>query len=412
LDAVRVCCGGLDVHQETVVACVLKGPLELKPESYVQTFGTTTKELLKLQDWLAGHACTEVVMESTGVLWKPVWNMLESTCQLILANARRVKNIPGRKTDIKDAQWLAQLHRCGLIQASMVPLQEIRDLRDLTRYRRKLVHAATSEKNRIHKILQDANIKLTTYMTDLFGVSGRALLVKIMNSEVLDETEVRSTVKSRLKRKVPQLLDALNGKLRLHHRELIEEHWAHLEFLEARIKKQESRIEKLLENYKEEVQLIDSIPGIEESTAATLFAEIGPNVSEVFPSDAHLASWAGICPGNNESAGKKKSSKTMQGNKHIKAALCQSVWANNKSNNRIGQFYRQVRKRRGEKKANMAAAHLLLRIIYALIRDRVAYKEIDAPHGGGASKEKALAYHLKHIHKMGYDIQLNQTEVS
>ncbi|OAS25448.1 IS110 family transposase [Paenibacillus oryzisoli] len=412
MDAVRGCCAGLDVHQKTVVACVLKGSLEHKPKRYIEMFGTTTKELLKLQDWLGQHECKEVVMESTGVLWKPVWNILESTCELVLANAKNVKNMPGRKTDIKDAQWLAQLHRSGLVQASMVPDQEIRDLRDLTRYRRKMIQALASEKNRIHKVLQDANIKLTTYVSDIFGVSGRALLQSLINGEVLDAEEIRSLVHSKLKRKVPELLEALNGQLRKHHRQMICEHWDHIAYLEQKIERLGTQIEQLLGSYKEEIEIIDSIPGIEAKAAADIFAEIGPQVAELFPSDAQFASWVGLCPGNNESAGKKKRSKTVQGNKHTKSTLCQVVWANSKSNNRIGRFFRQVRKRRGDKKASVATAHLLSRIIYALMRDKTVYKEEDAPIGGGAPKEKPLEYYLKHIQQMGYQIQLNKQDMS
>ncbi len=406
MDAIRICCGGLDVHQETVVACVLKGPLEKKPQSFMRTFGTTTRELLELQDWLREQECREVVMESTGVFWKPVWNLLEGNCELVLANARRVKNMPGRKTDTQDAKWLAQLHRCGLIEASMVPDQEIRDLRDLTRYRTKMVQAVTSEKNRIHKILQDGNIKLTTFISDLYGVSGRALLQKIMNGEVLEEAEVRSLVKTTLKKKVPQLLDALNGKLRRHHREMISEHWEHLTYLEQKIARLEERIEACIGAYAEMIEQIDSIPGIERTSALTIFAEIGPHVAEMFPTDAQFASWAGLSPGNNESAGKRKKAKTKQGNKHLKTALCQAAWANSRSNNRIGQFFRRIRKRRGEKKANVATGHLLTRILHAMMREQTHYKEIDVPLGEGTSSKKTLDTYLTYIRQMGYNVML------
>ena len=410
MDAIRACCAGMDIHQETVVVCIMEGPLEVKPRSEVRTFGTTTKELLQVQDWLIEHRCTDVAMESTGVFWKPVWNVLESTCNLTLANPKHIKNLPGRKTDIKDAQWIAQLHRCGLIEGSMIPAQEIRDLRDLTRYRVKLTQGVTAEKNRIHKILQDANIKLTTFMSDIFGVSGRALLDKLINGEALDEPEVRALVRTKLKKKVPQLLDALNGKLRLHHREMMGMHWEHLTYIERQLVLIEAKIDVQLQAYKDEIGWLDSIPGIDQHTAAAIFAEIGPKASEVFPTDAQLASWVGICPGNNESAGKKKNSKCPQGNKHVKAALCQAAWANGKSINRIGKFFRHIRKRRGEKKANVAAAHLIVRIIYALMRDQTEYKEIDIQPNH--IKEKSVTYLMKQIQSMGYNIQLTAKEVS
>ncbi|MGG0720583.1 IS110 family transposase [Robertmurraya massiliosenegalensis] len=411
MDAIRKCCAGLDVHQESITACILNSPLDRKPKPLIKNFGTTTPELLQLQDWLAEHKCTEVAMESTGVYWKSVWNILESSCQLTLANPAHIKNMPGRKTDIKDAQWIAQLHRCGLVQASMVPTQEIRDLRDRTRYRQKLVHMITSEKNRIHKLLQDANIKLTTFVSDLFGVSGRALLEKLMNGEVLDEEQVRSLVKTKLKKKVPQLLDALNGKVRLHHREMIRMHMNTIIFLEEQVTHLEKSIQELLKPYEEEVELLDTIPGINTDVAACIIAEIGTNM-ELFETEAHLASWAGICPGNNESAGVKKKSKSRKGNKHLKAMLCQSVWAiNRKKDCRITAFFHRVKRRQGEKKAAIATAHLYLRIIYHILSDKVEYSELGT-HYLPNKKERTLEQLKKQIEKMGYAIQLEQVQTS
>jgi transposase len=305
MDAILERCAGLDVHQETVVACILTGRLDKKPRQEIQTFGTTTRELLKLHDWLLESGCTHVAMESTGVYWKPVWNVLESSFELTLANPQRIKNVPGKKTDMKDAVWIAQLLRCGLIEASFVPPEDIRDLRDLTRYRRKLMEAATAEKNRIHKILQDANIKLSTYITDVFGVSGRALLESVMNGEVLGPDQVKSMVKAQVRKKVPQLVDALNGRVRAHHRKMIRRHYDHLTYLEKEIEALETEIEELLSPYRKEMDLLDTIPGIDKDAAASILAEIGTDMS-VFPSEGHLASWGGLSPGNNESAGKKK----------------------------------------------------------------------------------------------------------
>jgi transposase len=305
MDAILERCAGLDVHQETVVVCVLTGSLDKKPQKEMKTFGTTTKELLSLHDWLWDRKCTNVAMESTGVYWKPVWNVLEGSFELTLANAQRIKNVPGRKTDMKDAAWIAQLLRCGLIESSFVPPEEIRDLRDLTRYRRKLIEATTAEKNRIHRILQDANIKLTTYITDVFGVSGRALLESVMNGEVLGPDQVKSIVKTKIRKKVPQLIDALNGRVRPHHRKMIRRHYDHLMYLEKEIETLETEIEEMLSPYQKEIDLLDTIPGTDQNAAASILAEIGSDMS-VFPTEGHLASWAGLSPGNNESAGKKK----------------------------------------------------------------------------------------------------------
>lgn len=411
MDAIRKCCAGLDVHQESITACILNSPLDRKPKPLIKNFGTTTRELLQLQDWLAENQCTEVAMESTGVYWKSVWNILESSCKLTLANPAHIKNMPGRKTDIKDAQWIAQLHRCALIQASMVPTQDIRDLRDRTRYRQKLVHMTTSEKNRIHKLLQDANIKLTTFVSDLFGVSGRALLEKLMDGEVLDEEQVRSLVKTKLKKKVPQLVDALNGKVRLHHREMIRMHMNTIKFLEEQVEQLEKSIQELLKPYEEEVGLLDTIPGINTDAAACIIAEIGTNM-DLFETEAHLASWAGICPGNNESAGVKKKSKSRHGNKQLKSMLCQSAWAiNGKKDCRITSFFHRVKRRQGEKKAAIATAHLYLRIIYRVLSDKVEYCELGS-HYLPDKKERTLDQLKKQIQKMGYSIQLEQVQAS
>lgn len=306
MEAVLECCVGLDVHQETVVACVIFGPLEHRPKKEIKTFGTTTPELLTLADWLEERKCSHVAMESTGIYWKPVWNILETgSFQLILANAQRIKNVPGRKTDVKDAEWIAQLLRSGLIEGSFVPPVEIRNLRDLTRYRKKLLQDTTQEKNRIHKVLQDANIKMTTYISDIFGVSGRNILECLLNGEVITAENITKMVKGKIRSKVPGLVDALNNRLHRHHREMIRFSWRHLQYLERTILEVEFIIEECLNPYRQDIGLLDSIPGVGHTAAAIMIAELGTDMS-VFPTDRHVSSWAGVSPGNNESAGKKK----------------------------------------------------------------------------------------------------------
>ncbi|MNJ40079.1 Transposase IS116/IS110/IS902 family protein [compost metagenome] len=410
MDAVRECCAGLDVHQKSVVACILFGELESKPKKVIKSFGTTTKELFELQNWLLEHKCKDVAMESTGVYWKPVWNILESSCRLVLANARRIKGIPGKKTDMNDAHWIAQLHRCGLIQPSVVLPQHLRDVRNLTRYRVKLVQNVAAEKNRIHKMLEDANIKLSSFMTDLFGVSGRLLLEKLMNGEVLNEEELRALVKTKLKSKVPQLIDALHGNLRRHHRQMIRRHWDHILFLEVQIDQLEAEIDNELSEYKQEIEWLDSIPGVDKNSAVAIFAEMGPDVSQRFPTIEQFSSWSGVSPGNNESAGRKKSSKCLQGNKYLKRVITQAAWANVKSNNRIGEYFRRVRKRRGDLKACVATGHLLLKIVYAMMKERTEYKEIDVR--SNTSREKKLEYYLKQLQAFGVTVQVVSTNVN
>lgn len=305
IDAIYESCAGLDVHQETVVACVLFGPVDQRPKKVTDTFSTTTSGLLELLDFLSEYNVTHAAMESTSVFWKPVWNVLEGSFHLLLANARTIKNVPGRKTDVKDAEWIAKLLRSGLIEGSFVPPEPIRDLRDMTRYRKKLLSNINAEKNRIHRLLQDANIKITTYITDIFGVSGRSLIQALIDGKKIKTHDLRNMVKGNLRNKIPEIEDALNGRLRRHHREMIRFCWEHIKYLEQQLAFLESRIEQLLTPYQEEVKLLESLSLIKKDTAAVIISEIGADMS-VFPSEKHLSSWAGLSPGNNESAGKKK----------------------------------------------------------------------------------------------------------
>jgi transposase len=410
MEAILERCAGLDVHQETVVACVLYGELDRKPKQEIRTFSTTTKGLLALYDWLNNWECTHVAMESTGVYWKPVWNILEEQFTLILANARRIKNVPGRKTDVADAAWIAQLLRSGLITPSFVPPSEIRNMRDLTRYRRKLLRDATAEKNRIHKILQDANLKLTTYVSDIFGVSGRALLESVINGEVLNADEVKEKVKTSLKNKVPELLEALDGRMRKHHRMMLGLHLDHLSYVEKQLEKVESEIDRLLEPYLELVELLNTIPGIQKDASAVILAEIGNDMS-CFGGDPQLAAWAGLSPGNNESAGKKKSSKIAKGNKSLKAVLCQAAWAASKSKGtRLASFFYRIQKRRGQKKATIATAHLILRMIYRMLKDKIPYREAGWDYL--TSSTSSVEYWIKKIEAQGFTVKVESTEAS
>ncbi|MBB6219052.1 transposase [Anaerosolibacter carboniphilus] len=309
-------CAGLDVHEKTVVACVLNGKLNKAPQKEIETFGTTTQELFQLLEWLEVRGCTHVVMESTGVYWKPVWNILESgSFELILANAYQIKNLPGRKTDIKDSEWLAQLLRSGLISKSFVPSQPIRELRDLTRYRKKLLYEVNKEKNRVHKTLQDCNIKITSYLADIFGDTGRKIIEKILEKRTVTEGDLYVILsgrgKSKLKGKAGDLLKALQGKVEEHHVRMIQYCYDHILFLEKQIEGIDEEIAQYMNAYEEEVTLLDSIPGINETAAAVIIGEIGADMNQ-FPTDKQLSSWAGLSPGNNESAGKKKEVKSLR----------------------------------------------------------------------------------------------------
>jgi len=404
MDAILESCAGLDVHQETVVACILTGSLDQKPKKVVKTFSTTTTELLALAKWLEEFNCSHVAMESTGVYWKPVWNILEScSFKQLLANSQRIKNVPGRKTDVKDAEWIAQLLRSGLIEGSFVPLHDIRDLRDLTRYRKKLVQEVTQEKNRIHKILQDANIKITTYVSDIFGVSGRCILETLIQGETLTASKLRNMVFGPIKSKISDLMEALNGNVRPHHRDMIRYSWNHLLYLEETIERVERQIDECLKPFRNEVELLDTIPGVNQRAASIMIAEFGTDMS-VFPNDSHLSSWSGISPGNNESAGKKKGSKTKRGNKALKGVLCECAWAASVTRNtRLSATYWRLVKRLGKNKAIVAIAHLILRIAYQILQTKTPYQELGTQFIENQEKKKEQRL-IKALESKGYQI--------
>lgn len=298
-------CAGMDVHQETIVVCVMTEETDEAPVVETRTFGTMTRNLFELLTWLESKEITHLAMESTGIYWRPVYNILEGYFTITLANAQRIKNVPGRKTDVADAEWIAKLLRHGLIEPSFVPAVDLRELRELTRLRKKWVGNLTAEKNRIQKMLECSNIKLGTVISDVFGVSGRNLLEKLIEQGYIDADDIEQRVKGQVKKKVQAIADSLFGTLTTHQIFMIRSCWEHIEFLEKSIVKLDESIEQHLEIYQDEFQLIQTVPGISKVTASCIIAEIGTNMDQ-FPTADHLASWAGVAPGNYESAGKKK----------------------------------------------------------------------------------------------------------
>ncbi len=298
-------CAGMDVHQETIVVCVLNTDDVGQVSSEIRTFGTLTKHLFELLNWLESKSVTHVAMESTGIYWKPVYNVLEGYFDVTLANAQRIKNVPGRKTDICDAEWIAKLLRVGLIEPSFVPTEDLRELRDLCRLRKKRIASITAEKNRIQKYLECCNVKLGTVISDVFGVSGKKLLERLITQGYVAADDVNECVKGTIKNKKQLVQDSLFGTITPHQIELIRDCWEHMEYLEQSIQKLEAKIAEHLLQYQQEYELLQTIPGVSEATAAALIAEIGVDMGQ-FPSAEHLSSWAGVAPGNKESAGKKK----------------------------------------------------------------------------------------------------------
>jgi transposase len=402
-------CAGLDVHKDEVVACIrTQGGRATYTE---QRFATTTRGLLALADWIASHGCTVVAMEATGVYWKPVWHILEGTCELILANAAHVRAIPGRKSDTNDARWLADLLAHGLIRASFVPPTAIQHLRDLTRTRKQLVRTVAQHTLRIQKTLEDANIKITGLITDVLGVSGRAILRGLIAGET-DPARLLACTTGRLQADPSRLQDALQGRVTAHHRFLLQLHLDQIAALEHGIAKVEAELEDRLAPFREVVTRLTTIPGISVLLAETIVAEIGFDMSR-FPSSAHLVSWAGLCPHLDESAGKRRSTRVRHGAPWLKTALVQAAW----SASRMRQGYpraqfARIRARRGPKKAIVAVAASLLTAAYFLLRDGTDYTDLGGTYFDERKKERVVRRLAKRIQALGFNVEIEAARAS
>jgi transposase len=398
-------CCGLDVHRDTVAACVRVPAAGSRRVQEIRTFGTTTADLLALRDWLEAHGVTHVAMESTGVYWKPVYYVLEERFECLLVNAAHLKHVPGRKTDVKDCAWIAQVLEHGLLRGSFVPPAPLRDLRDLTRYRTALTQDRTRAANRLHKLLQDAGIKLASVATDILGVSGRAMLTALAQGTT-DPDVLAELARGRLRTKLPALRQALAGHFRGHHAFLIGHLLAHLDYLEEAIEALTIRIEELLNPFAETLDRLDTIPGISRQTAEVLIAEIGLDMT-VFPTPAHLASWAGLCPGQNESAGKRHSGKTRKGNRWLRGMLIQAAHgAITVKGCALAARYRRIMRHRGHKKAIIAVAHAQLVIAYHVLARRVTYQEVGADYYDRRYAERARRRALQTLERLGYRVAL------
>ena len=366
-------CCGIDVHAKNVVCCLLSPDLPKGKE--IKTFSTMTDDLLALADWLTQGGCTHVAMESTGVYWKPVFNILEGLMEVILVNAQHIKKVPGRKTDVSDCQWIAELLQLGLLKGSFIPPKEIRELRELTRYRKTLIRQRAEQINRIQKLLENANIKLGQVATDVMGASGRAMLKAIVKGES-DPEKLANLAEARLRNKMAELKKALKGKVSESQRFLLSEELFLIEQIEASIERCNKQIREQIAPFSQSMQILDQIPGVAQKTAEVIISEIGVDMSR-FPTDRHISSWAGMCPGNNESAGKRKSGKTNAGNPWLKAALTEAAWAASRSKDSYlqAQFQRLVRSK-GKKKALVAVGHSILVIVYHLLAKQTSYQDL------------------------------------
>lgn len=407
MEAIVERCAGLDVHQATVVACLNAGAAAAKPSKQVRTFGTTLPDLEELRDWLKTDGCTLVAMESTGVYWKPIHAVLEDHFEMVVGNAHHIKNVPGRKTDVKDCDWISELARHGLIAKSFVPPRPIRDLRDLTRYRRKLVQASAAERNRLLKLLESANIKLSSVASDVFGVSGWAMLQALVEGRQ-SPAEMAQLARKRMRRKLHELERALNGRLEQHHRFLLGVQMRRIEAMEADVAELDRRLCEKLAPYSQQMRLLRQIPGVDWVIAATIIAEIGVDMS-AFINATHLASWATMCPGSYESAGKQRGGKTRKGNVHLKTALVMAANAAGKTKGTyLADKYRRLKSRRGALRAAVAIGHKILVTAYHMLSTGSDYQDLGDGYLDQLNTHRTAGNLLRRLRQMGYHVQVSQ----
>jgi transposase len=402
----RRCCG-LDVHKKSVVACVLLSDPSGPPQREVRTFGTFTHEVLALADWLAEQQVTHIALESTGVYWKPIWNLLEDRFALLLVNPRHIKAVPGRKTDVLDAEWLADLLRHGLLKASFVPDRAQRELRELTRYRTSLINERSAAVNRLQKTLEGANIKLASVASDVLGVSSRQMLAAVVDGTTLEASALAELAHGQLRDKVPQLEHALSGRVGPHQRFLLAEQLAHIDALDASLERLSTEIAERMRPFDELIERLDAIPGIGRTIAEVLLAEIGADMTR-FPTANHLVSWAGMCPGHNESAGKKRSGKTRKGSPWLRAALVQAAHAAARAKQTyLAAQYRRLTARRGTKKAAVAVGHSILVIVYHLLTDPdCPYFDLGATYFDQRDPGAVQRRLIHRLEALGYHVQV------
>ena len=398
-------CAGLDVHKESVEACVRRMESAARPQQQTRHWGTMTRDLLAMADWMAAQGVTHVAMESTGVYWKPIYNILESRFTVLLVNARHLKQVPGRKSDVRDCQWIAQLLQHGLLKGSFIPPRPQRELRDLTRLRVQLVEEKTRTVNRIHKELEDANIKLASVATDILGVSGRAMLEALIEGGK-NPPQLADFAQGQLRGKIPELEKALEGHVTDHHRFVLRLLWQHLAEEEKRIAELDAKIEEQTRPFAAEIERLDAVPGVDRRVAEVVLAEVGADMHP-FPTHGHLASWAGICPGNEESAGKRRRRRITPGNRWLKRTLVQAAWAGSHTKHTyLASQYRRLVGRRGKKRALVAVGHSLLVIFYHLLKNGSTYADLGGDFFDRLEPERLTRYYVKRLERLGHKVTL------
>lgn len=404
-------CAGMDVHKDSITVCLAIRDGQGKRTEEVRKFQTTTPGLLTMYDWLKHFQCRIVAIESTSIYWKPVFNLLEGEIEVMLVNPAHIKQVPGRKTDMSDAQWIAQLLEHGLLRPSFIPPVEIRDLRDFVRHRSKLIQQRADEVRRVQKLLESANIRLSSVATDVLGVSGRKILNGLLDG-VQDPEQLAQLAKGRLRAKKDELAEALQGVLRPHHLHLLSHLLEHIDFLSGQIQECQAEIEEICRPFAHEVELLDSIPGVSQVAAQAILAETGVNMAQ-FPSSDHLCSWAGIAPGNNESAGKRRSGRIRMGNQHLRSVLvvCAHAAAHTKQTF-LGVQFSRFRRRKGVKKAAVAVAHSILEECYYILRDKKPHIELGGDYYERRNHARKIQHHIKQLERLGVTVPRPQTAYS
>jgi transposase len=401
----RAC--GMDVHKDNITACIMT------PEGKeIQTFSTKTVFLLQLVDWIKQHSCTHVAMESTSVYWKPIVNLLEAEdIEFLVVNAQHMKAVPGRKTDVKDAEWITKLLRHGLLKASYIPDRNQRELRELVRYRRSIIEERARQHNRIQKVLEGANIKLGSVVSDIMGVSARDMLNAIAEGEE-DTEKLANFARRTMKKKKEELELALKGYINPHQRLMLKTILKHIDFLTEQIEMLDQEVAQRVNAYQEDIERLDSIPGIATRMAEQILSEIGTDIKKQFPSAAHMCSWAGLVPGHNESAGKRKSAKTKKGNKYLRSALTEAAHSVRGSKNYLGALYRRTASRKGKKRAGIVVAHAMLRISYYLLTRKEMYVDLGEDYFDKQKEQSIVRHSLRRLESLGYTVTLKEPEAS
>ncbi|MDP2663765.1 MAG: IS110 family transposase [Dehalococcoidia bacterium] len=406
MQVVHSCCCGLDVHKKIIVACLMILTADGRLTKEIQRFGAMTADLLALSDWLLAAGCTHVAMESTGSYWKPIWNILEGKFELLLVNAQHIKAVPGRKTDVRDCEWIAELLRHGLLRGSFIPDREQRELRELTRYRTTLLGERAAEVNRVQKVLEGANIKLSSVASDVMGKSGREILAALVAGST-DAEAMAELARGKLRSKLPELRQALRGQMGAHQRFMLAEQLAHIDDIDETIAHLDAEIEERLRPFEGLIARLDVIPGVGSRTAQVIVAEVGTDLSR-FPTAGHLASWAGMCPGNNESGGKRKTGKTRKGNNALRIALIEAAHGASHKNNSYPQAqFRRLAARRGKKKAAVAVGHTILVIVYHLITNKESfYQDLGAHYFDDRERQHVERRLVRRLEALGYAVSL------